>query len=242
MFIFKKHTPTFFDSFIILRTALITFYESFFGMLFLRKYGKCITIFGSHSEAMPARYYREVEILAASLAKQNFTIITGGGGGIMQSANKGAMQGNWNSLGLSIKIDSEQHENEFLNGSFRAKTFRTRKFLLHYASEAFIYLPGGYGTFDELFEILTLVQTKKIPKAPMVLVGKEFWDPLIKYMQDILISKFNSIRAKDLELMVVVDTAEEALHYINSKEIEDRGQFAEGNWLEKRRQNKKLIQ
>ena len=231
---FKKNTPFFFDIYIILKTALIAFHESLFGMLFLRKYGKCITIFGSHVEALPARYYREAEILAANLGKQNFTIITGAGGGIMRSANKGAKKSGWNSLGFSIDIDSEQHENEFLDHSFRVKTFRTRKFLLHYASEAFIYMPGGFGTFDELFEILTLIQTKKIARAPIVLVGKDFWDPFVKNMDEILVGQFKSVLQKDLELMTVVDTAEEALHYINSKELVDREQFAVGSWLEQR--------
>lgn len=184
------------------------------GFELLRKYSTAATFFGS-ARSLPADpYYKAAEALASELAKARFAIITGGGGGIMEAANVGAFKVGGSSIGLNIKLPMEQHLNSYVTESKSFHFFFSRKVMLSFASEVYIYFPGGYGTLDELFELLTLVQTNKIARIPIVLYGKEFWSPLIKYMETALRDEYATISPEDLDLFYLVDSVDEAVAYI----------------------------
>jgi len=137
-------------------------------------------------------------------------MITGGAGGVMQAANQGAFEAKGQSVGLNIDLPNEQGENGFLTESKSFNYFFTRKVMLAFASEVYIFFPGGFGTMDELFEMLTLVQTKKIKRIPIVLVNKEYWTPLIGFIEEHLLAKYHTIDEEDTKLYVLVDSVEEA--------------------------------
>jgi len=184
------------------------------GFDLLRKYGLAVTVFGS-ARALPTdKWYQEAHKLSYMLAKDGFAMITGGGGGIMGAANKGAYEAGGASIGLNIALPHEQHLNSYVTDSETFHYFFPRKVMLSFASEVYIYFPGGFGTLDEFFELLTLVQTKKIARIPIVMVGKDFWEPLIAWCRNTLLETQHTISEKDLNLFVVVDSADEAYEYI----------------------------
>ncbi len=186
------------------------------GFELLRKYRLAATIFGS-ARALPGeRWYEESRKLGYSLAKDGFAVITGGGGGVMGAANKGAYEAGGESIGLNIKLPHEQRLNSYVTDSETFNFFFTRKVMLSFASEVYIYFPGGFGTLDEFFEILTLVQTKKITDVPIVLIGKDYWGPLIEWFEHTLLEKYHAIGVGDVRLLHVVDSAEEACAYIRA--------------------------
>lgn len=180
------------------------------GFKLIQKYSLAVTIFGSSRESLSSKRYEEATHLATILSRDGFTIITGGGGGIMGAANKGAKEAGGNSLGLNIKLLTQEHPNKHTTESEEFKYFFVRKVMLAFASEAYIFFPGGFGTLDELFEIVTLIKTKKIQKIPVVLVGKEYWTPLLNWMRTELAEKRGTIDPQDLEIMRLVDSVEEA--------------------------------
>lgn len=181
------------------------------GFEFLRRYGLAATFFGSARNTLPKEYYDDVHKLSTGLVKMGFTIITGGGPGIMEAANKGAYDANGQSVGINIQLPTEQRVNPFVKESSAFHYFFTRKVMLSYASEIYIYYPGGFGTLDELFEILTLVQTGKIGAMPIILVRKDFWQPLLDWIESHLSEKFKTINSEDMNIYHLVDNAEEAL-------------------------------
>lgn len=185
------------------------------GFEVLRKYRLAATVFGSARSLPDDKWYQESQKLGYLLAKDGFAIITGGGGGIMGAANKGAFEAGGNSVGLNIKLPHEQRLNGYVSDSETFTFFFTRKVMLSFASEVYIYFPGGFGTLDEFFEIVTLVQTGKIVHIPIVLVGKEYWDPLIAWFKTVLL-EHRTIGEDDLDLIHVVDSAEEAHAYIQT--------------------------
>ena len=151
-------------------------------------------------------------------------MVTGGGPGIMEAGNKGAVEGDGESVGLNIKLPFEQRINPFVKKSTAFHYFFVRKLMLAYAARAYIFFPGGLGTLDEVFEILTLIQTKKISdKIPVVLVGKEFWSPIHTWLREEIFGKMHAIDEEDLSLYTIVDTAEEALEVV--KNAPPRGEF-----------------
>lgn len=180
----------------------------------LRKYSTAATFFGSARLAPHDKYYKEAESLAAKLAKKGFTIITGGGPGIMEAANVGAFKVGGKSVGLNIKLPIEQKLNHYVTESQMFHFFFSRKVMLAFASEVYIYFPGGFGTLDELFEIVTLIQTKKITRLPIVLFGKEFWTPMLHYFEKTLLRECKTIDKEDLDLFYLADSVEEAFDYI----------------------------
>ncbi|MCD6548478.1 MAG: TIGR00730 family Rossman fold protein, partial [Thermodesulfobacterium sp.] len=157
--------------------------------------------------------YKRAEEMGRLLVKAGFSVITGGGPGIMEAANKGAAEAGGYSVGLNIKLPLEQEPNSYANFKLEFKYFFVRKVMMAKYSVAFIFFPGGFGTLDEMFEVLTLVQTKKIRPVPIVLIDKNFWNPLFKWMTDYLVPN-NKISSKDVELFKIFDTSEEAVEYI----------------------------
>lgn len=186
------------------------------GFDILKKYGLATTFFGSVRTQEGTRYYEEARELAARLAKQGFAVISGGSAGIMEAGNRGAHEAGGTSIGLNIRLEDKQANNEYLTDSFVFDHFFVRKVMLAFASEVYVYFPGGFGTLDEFTEIVTLVQTKKIKPVPIVLYGKDFWDPIVALFKDHLLGKFATISPEDLDLFVTVDSVEEAYQYITA--------------------------
>lgn len=184
------------------------------GFELLRKHGLAATFWGSARLAPGEQYYKDAEELAAKLAKKGFAIITGGGPGIMEAGNVGAFKVGGQSVGLNIKLPTEQRLNPYVTETESFDFFFARKVMLTFASEVYVYFPGGFGTLDEFFEIMTLVQTKKIAPIPIVLYGKEFWEPLLQFFEKDLLKKYKTISKEDLHLYHVVDSVDEAYKYI----------------------------
>ena len=188
------------------------------GFELLREHGLAATFWGSARTTPNDPYYKSAEELAAKLAKKDFTIISGGGPGIMEASNVGAFKVGGKSVGLNIQLPFEQKLNPYTNQSLNFDFFFSRKVMLTFASEVYVYFPGGFGTLDEFFEIVTLVQTKKIEPIPIVLYGKDYWTPLIEFFNKSLLKKYKTISQEDLELFHVVDSVDEAYKYI-TKEV-----------------------
>ncbi|MDB5244715.1 MAG: Cytokinin riboside 5-monophosphate phosphoribohydrolase [Parcubacteria group bacterium] len=184
------------------------------GFDIIRRYGLAVTFFGSARATPEDESYQRAQELSAKLAKVGFAVITGGSSGIMEAANKGAFQVGGASVGLNINLPTSQLYNPYLTEKFGFDHFFVRKVMLTYASEVYVYFPGGFGTLDEFFEIVTLVQTKKIRNVPIVLFGKSYWEPLMTFMQKTLLEDRKTIDAADLDLFTIVDTIDEAYDYI----------------------------
>lgn len=185
------------------------------GFELLRNYGLAATFWGSARTTPNDPYYKAAEELAAKMAKKGFTIISGGGPGIMEASNVGAFKVGGNSIGLNIQLPFEQKLNPYTTESLDFDFFFSRKVMLTFSSEVYVYFPGGFGTLDEFFEIITLIQTKKIKKIPIILYGTDFWEPLIRFFEKDLLKKFKTISKEDLDLFHVVDSVDEAMKYIN---------------------------
>lgn len=184
------------------------------GFELLKKYRLAATVFGSARSLPDSHWYQESQRLGYLLGKNGFAVITGGGGGIMGAANKGAYEAGGNSIGLNIKLPHEQRLNGYVTDSETFAFFFTRKVMLSFASEVYIYFPGGFGTLDEFFEIVTLVQTGKIARVPIILIGHEYWQPLLEWFITTLFEKHRTIGKEDVDIFHVVDSAEEAFALI----------------------------
>lgn len=178
--------------------------------------GPCVSIFGSARTKPESKYYQLAEEIAFKLVNEGYGIITGGGPGIMEAANKGAMRGKGKSVGLNIDLPFEQKPNDYIDADkcINFDYFFVRKTIFLKYSQGFIGMPGGFGTMDELFESLTLVQTNKIAKFPVVLVGKEYWKDMIEWMKKTMLEEEKNINPIDLDLFKLVDTADEAVKHI----------------------------
>lgn len=183
----------------------------------LAKIGPCVSIFGSARLKPESKYYQMAVDIAEKITKIGFGIITGGGPGIMEAGNKGAFNAKGISIGLNIDLPFEQHFNPYINKSYSMNFdyFFVRKVMFVKYSQGFVVMPGGFGTLDELTEALTLIQTKKIGKFPIVLVGTEFWSGLLDWFKATLL-KDGMIAEADLDLYRVVDTADEAVAHIKA--------------------------
>lgn len=180
------------------------------GFQLLSTLRKEISIFGSARIPPTNHWYKEAERLGKMLAQRGFTVITGGGPGIMEAANKGAFEGGGTSVGLNIELPHEQHLNKYVTKNILFHYFFTRKVMFAASAQAYVYFPGGFGTLDEFFEILTLIQTKKSEKIPIILVGKEFWTPLLSFLEEMVYGRYDAVDRLDLRLFTLVDTADEA--------------------------------
>ncbi|MDQ0784132.1 TIGR00730 family Rossman fold protein [Chryseobacterium sp. W4I1] len=183
----------------------------------LAKIGPCVSIFGSARLKPESKYYEMAVEIAEKITKLGFGIITGGGPGIMEAGNKGAFNGQGRSIGLNIDLPFEQHFNPYINKSYSMNFdyFFVRKVMFVKYSQGFVVMPGGFGTLDELTEAITLIQTNKIGKFPIVLVGSEFWGGLLEWFKATLL-KEGMIAEDDLDLYRVVDTADEAVAHIKA--------------------------
>lgn len=186
------------------------------GFQFLSSLKREVTIFGSARTPATNRWYVEAVMFGRMLAEHGFTVVTGGGPGIMEAANKGAHEVGGVSVGLNIQLPMEQRINPFVNKAKAFYYFFTRKVMLAASAQAYVYFPGGFGTLDELFEIVTLIQTGKSEPIPVILVGKEFWDGLFAWVHEVQLEKFETIAQKDFDLIHIVDSAQEAFDLIKS--------------------------
>lgn len=184
----------------------------------MAKIGPCISVFGSARTKPDSRYYQIGVDIAEKLAEGGYGVITGGGPGIMEAANKGAQQGGGKSVGLNIDLPFEQNHNPYIDGEHNLEFdyFFVRKVIFVKYAQGFVILPGGFGTLDELFEAITLMQTKKINKRPIVLIGKEYWAGLLQWIEHAMLDMEHNVSAGDMNLFVLVDTAEEAYQYIDN--------------------------
>lgn len=195
--------------------------EFVYGFRKLHFTGPCITVFGSARFDENHKYYIEARRIGQEIAKLGFTIITGGGPGIMEAANRGAKDAGGRSIGCNIILPHEQHPNKYLDKWVDFDLFFVRKTLLSKYSYGFVVMPGGYGTLDEFFEALTLIQTGKFQKFPIVLMGKEYHADLIKHLERLSVEK--TIDPVDLRLFLVTDSVEEAIAHIAKYAIEGFG-------------------
>jgi hypothetical protein len=184
------------------------------GFDIIRRYGLAASFFGSSRASLGDNSYKDAEELAGRLSKKGFAIITGGSSGVMQAANKGAFEVGGASVGLNISLPDSQVYNPYLTEKFGFDHFFVRKVMLTYASEVYVYFPGGFGTLDEFFEIVTLVQTGKIRKVPIILFGKEYWSPLLDFIEKTIYQGHAAIDKKDMTLYTVVNSVDEAYDYI----------------------------
>lgn len=183
----------------------------------MSKIGPCVSIFGSARTQEDQEFYLLAEEIAYQLTQKGYGVITGGGPGIMEAGNKGAQRGGGKSVGLNIDLPFEQSANPFIDNDklIDFDYFFVRKVMFVKYAQGFVVMPGGVGTLDELFEAITLIQTQKIGRFPIVLVGKDFWSGLIDWIKKIMLNKEQNISPEDLDLFAVVDTAEDAVAHID---------------------------
>ena len=184
----------------------------------MARIGPCVTIFGSARIKPEHEYYKLAEKIAYKISKAGYGVITGGGPGIMEAGNKGAHNGGGTSVGLNIELPFEQHFNPYIDKdkNLNFDYFFVRKVIFVKYSQGFVVMPGGFGTLDEMFEALTLIQTKKIGKFPIILVGSSFWAGLIDWIKAVLVEQERTVNAEDLKLFKVVDTADEVLETLDN--------------------------
>ncbi len=184
----------------------------------LSRIGPCVSIFGSARTRPGDKYYELAENIAFKLTQHGYGVITGGGPGIMEAGNKGANRGGGVSVGLNIDLPFEQNDNPYIDKdkNLEFDYFFVRKVMFVKYAQGFVAMPGGFGTLDELFEAITLIQTNKIGKFPIILVGSEFWNGLIGWIKNTLLEKYKNASPKDINLFSIVDTDEEVVDIIDN--------------------------
>ncbi len=190
------------------------------GFEFLGKYPKSVTFFGSARLGEHTKDYQHVRGIARRIVEDlGYAVTTGGGPGIMEAANRGAYEAGGNSLGLTIELPHEQSTNPYVTDFVDFFYFFSRKVCMTYSAEAFIYGAGGFGTFDELFEILTLIQTKKIPRVPVILTGSKYWKPIEAVIKKQLLDAYRTIGEEDLKLYTITDDVDEIISIIKGSPV-----------------------
>ena len=202
------------------------------GFEVMNRVGPCISIFGSARTLPDHPYYQTSVEVAKQLTDEGFGVITGGGPGIMEAGNKGAFSNNGISVGLNINLPFEQSNNDFIDQDkvLDHRYFFVRKVMFVKYAQGFVVLPGGFGTMDELFEVLTLTQTKKITKVPIVLMGVSYWKGLIDWIKETMLKKEHNINSRDLDLFLLTDEPEEAVSYIRDFYADDEHHSLEPNY------------
>ena len=189
--------------------------EFIIGFQFLHQYKRAVSFYGSARLGFESDIYKQASLLASRLSKDGFAIITGGGPGIMEAANKGAYDVGGEPVGINIKLHPEQKINKYVEKSREFEHFFVRKTMLSLASSVYIFFPGGFGTLDELFEMIELVHSEKIPPTPIILVDKNYWSPLLAWIEEILFKKNNAIDKQDMQIYHLVNSADEAYELIH---------------------------
>lgn len=190
------------------------------GVDMVREINPSVTFYGSARITEDQPYYEKVRSLTYRIAKElNYNVMSGGGPGIMEAANKGAFEAGGRSIGLTIKLPHEQSNNPYVTEEIPFHHFFSRQSAMSYATEVCIFCPGGFGTFSELFEVLTLQQTEKLGRIPVILFGSEFWNPIVKIIKEDLLEKYHTINEKDVELFTVRDDEDEILEIIKNSKI-----------------------
>jgi uncharacterized protein (TIGR00730 family) len=205
-----------------LMRAVRIFMELMKGFRSLHFVGPCVTVFGSARFTEDHSYYRLARQVAAGLARAGFTVMTGGGPGIMEAANRGAKEGGGYSVGCNIELPKEQKPNGYLDRWITFRHFSIRKMMLVKYSYAFIALPGGFGTLDEIFETATLIQTGKIKDFPLVLMGEAYWKPLLDFLRGRLLVE-RTIDPIDADRITVTDSADEAVRLVTDVALRQFG-------------------
>jgi uncharacterized protein (TIGR00730 family) len=187
------------------------------GYEIMGKIGPCVSIFGSARTKPDDTYYLLAEKIAYKISKAGYGVITGGGPGIMEAGNKGAHLGGGTSVGLNIELPFEQHFNAYIDGdkNLNFDYFFVRKVMFVKYSQGFVIMPGGFGTLDEMFEAITLIQTKKIAKFPIILVGTTFWHGLIDWVKQVLVEQYKTVSPEDMNLIRIVDTEDEVVEVLD---------------------------
>jgi uncharacterized protein (TIGR00730 family) len=186
------------------------------GFQMIRELKNTVSIFGSARFRPTNKHYKEARELAQMLGNAGYTIVTGGGPGIMEGGNRGAKDVGAPSIGLNIQLPKEQRINPYVTRGMGFHYFFTRKVMLSYASQAYVYFPGGFGTLDELAELLTLIQTKKIAPIPVILVGKDFWAPFIEWVRTAMYEQHRAIDKEDMDMFYLVHDVREAFRVIQN--------------------------
>jgi uncharacterized protein (TIGR00730 family) len=205
----------------LLRAGRI-FFEFIRGFRALHFVGPCVTVFGSARFGDPHPYYQLARRIGAQLADTGFTVMTGGGPGIMEAANRGAKDVGGKSVGCNIKLPVEQKPNQYLDKWIEFRHFFVRKVMLVKYSYAFVAMPGGFGTLDEIFETAVLIQTAKIKQFPLVLVGVDYWKPLVGFLES-TVSTSHAIDAEDLQRIHLTDSVDDAVELIRDRAIHQFG-------------------
>jgi len=188
--------------------------------------GPAVSIFGSARLKANNRYYKKSVEIAHLLSKNGYTIITGGGPGVMEAANRGAAKNGGLSVGLNITLPMEQKPNKYQNRMLNFRYFFARKVMFVKYAMGYVCMPGGFGTLDEFFEALTLIQTHKIYPFPLILVGSEFWSPLMDFMRETMV-RMRTVSEQDLDLLQLTDSAEDVLEIMN-RHMDEKKKFIEG--------------
>lgn len=187
------------------------------GIEFVQGIERSVTCFGSARLPEDNKHYKQARGIAYRIAKElDYAIITGGGPGIMEAANRGAYDAGGRSIGMTIHLPHEQFTNPYVKDELQFYFFFTRKVSMTYSAEAYIYFPGGFGTMDELFEILTLIQTNKIGKVPVILVGEDYWRPLENFIKETLRDNEETISPEDMDLFTITDDEDKILEIVKN--------------------------
>lgn len=202
------------------------------------KYEKTVTVFGSARLAAEHPVSRQAYAVGWALAKEGYAVVTGGGGGVMEAANKGALDAGGDSIGFNIHLPMEQSLNPYTTESYRFEHFFGRKVAMTLDASAYVYAGGGFGTFDELFEVITLIQTGIIPQVPVILLGKDFWGPLDEMIRQTLNDSYHTIDPEDRSLYIITDDIQQVVERINESSLErareqmfDRAYKLKDRWI-----------
>ncbi len=190
------------------------------GFSLIMDHPKSVTFFGSSRFTEDNQYYKKARRIAERVSRLGYAVVTGGGLGIMEAANRGAYEAGGPSLGISIKLPHEQSVNKYVTKNLDLYYFFSRKVTLAYSAETYIIFPGGFGTLDEFFEIATLVQTHKVSPVPIILVGESYWNPLDNFIKDELLQKNKAIDAKDTKIYTITDDESEVVHMVAESPIQ----------------------
>ena len=214
------HTPKEFKGAAKSRLKTIT-KEFADGFEFLGSYPKSVSFFGSARFKSNNFHYKQARRIAARVCEEGYAVVTGGGPGIMEAANRGAKETCGSSIGFNIELPFEQNVNPYVTHGLNFYYFFSRKVILSFSAEAYLFFPGGFGTLDEFFEIVTLVQTQKITRVPIVCVGKDFWEPVLKLIEKDLFRKHKTIHKKDMNLFKITDDEDEIMKIVHNAPMRD---------------------